>query len=128
MIILRISQNSGKLCFPVEPKHNLSWYKLKRVLVWINRFIQNSQRSKKIERTCGVLLADELKTAEIQLVRYAQLTGTNKHSCLAGVHCLPTANNLGYSQGKTMMDALRTQIFFRTTSGILSFYPDGVGQ
>ena len=59
--------------FPVEPKRYSSWYKLKRVLAWINRFIQNSQRSK-IERTFGELLADELKTAEIQLVRHAQLT------------------------------------------------------
>lgn len=59
--------------FPVEPKRYSSWYKLKRVLAWINRFIQNSQRSK-IERTFGELMADELKTAEIQLVRHAQLT------------------------------------------------------
>ena len=57
--------------FPVDPRRYSSWLKLRRILSWVNRFIQNCQKPN-TERTYEELLADELKNAEIQLVRHAQ--------------------------------------------------------
>ena len=57
---------------PVDPRRYSTWLKLRRIQSWINRFIQNCQRQN-ADRTSGELLDDELKKAEIQLVRYAQI-------------------------------------------------------
>ena len=46
---------------------------MRRVLSWINRFINNCQRLRK-DRQDGELLSTELKTAELQFLRYAQYT------------------------------------------------------
>ena len=56
------------MVFPLDPRRHSSWLKLRRTQSWINRFIQNCQKPK-TDRTSGELLADELKRAEIQLVR-----------------------------------------------------------
>ena len=61
------------LKFPIDPNHFSSWLRLRRVLSWINRFINNCQRLRK-DRQDGELLSTELKTAELQLLRYAQYT------------------------------------------------------
>ena len=59
--------------FPVDPRRYSRWLKLRRIQSWINRFIQNCPKPK-IDITSRELLADELKRAEIQLVRHAQST------------------------------------------------------
>ena len=57
---------------PGDPRRYSSWLKLRRIQSWTNRFIQICQRSN-ADRTSGELLADKLKKAEIQFVRYAQI-------------------------------------------------------
>ena len=47
-----------------------SWLKLRRITAWVNRFITNCQKQK--ERTSGELQTDELKVAEVQLIKEAQ--------------------------------------------------------
>ena len=68
-----VTSGDDSLTFPLDPSRFSSWLRLRRVLSWINRFINNCQKFRK-EREYGELLSSELKNAEIQLIRYAQYT------------------------------------------------------
>ena len=70
---LTVTSGGDSLTFPLDPSHFSSWLRLRRVLSWINRFINNCQKFRK-DREYGELLSSELKNAEIQLIRYAQYT------------------------------------------------------
>lgn len=54
--------------FPLDPSHYSSWLKVRRIQAWVNRFIENCQR-KNVDRMSGELVVDELKKAEIQLIK-----------------------------------------------------------
>ena len=68
-----VTSGDDSLTFPLDPSRFSSWLWLRRVLSWINRFINNCQKFRK-EREYGELLSSELKNAEIQLIRYTQYT------------------------------------------------------
>ena len=55
----------------VDPHLYSSWLKLRRITAWVNRFITNCQKQKE-ERTSGELQTDELKVAEVQLIKETQ--------------------------------------------------------
>lgn len=57
--------------FTVDPHRYSSWNKLKRITAWINRFTDNCKKQKE-ERKSGELLTDEIKVAEIQLIKEVQ--------------------------------------------------------
>ena len=57
--------------FPLDPSRYSSWLKLKRIQAWVTRFIENCQKPK-TARTSGQLVADELKRAEVQLIKQTQ--------------------------------------------------------
>ena len=59
--------------FSLEPCNYSSFLRLKRVLAWINRFVENSRKTGE-NRTSGELLSDELKRAEVQIIHQAQVT------------------------------------------------------
>ena len=51
---------------PLNPCNYSSWLRLRRVMAWVNRFIDNCGKQN-VDRTSGELQADELKRAELQL-------------------------------------------------------------
>ena len=55
----------------IDPINYSSWLKLRRIVAWVNRFIENCKRDVAVRMT-GELIADELKRSELQLVRQAQ--------------------------------------------------------
>ena len=57
--------------FPLDPSHYSSWLKLKRIQARVTRFIENCQKPK-TARTSGQLVTDELKRAEVQLIKQSQ--------------------------------------------------------
>ena len=66
-----VSVAAHESLFLVDPSRYSSWLQLRRIQAWVNRFIENSQKSKG-ERTYGKLSADELNRAEIQLIKETQ--------------------------------------------------------
>ena len=68
-----VSVANGSVDFPLRPCNYSSWLRLRRVMAWINRFIDNCGKQK-VNRTTGELQADELKRAERQLIQHAQMT------------------------------------------------------
>ena len=56
------------VAFPLDPTYYSSWLKLRRIQAWVNRFIENCRR-KTADRMSGELMVDELKKAEIQLIK-----------------------------------------------------------
>ncbi|MCG8047968.1 MAG: hypothetical protein N0E48_20505 [Candidatus Thiodiazotropha endolucinida] len=56
--------------FTVDPHLYSSWLKLRRVTAWVNRLISNCQKQRE-ERTSGELQTDEIKVAEIQIIKQA---------------------------------------------------------
>ena len=59
--------------FSLKPRNYASLLRLKRVLAWVNRFVDNCRKQKEY-RTSGELLSDELERAEVQLIRRTQFT------------------------------------------------------
>ena len=57
--------------FLLEPERYSSWLRLSRICAWINRFIHNCSSPKEY-RTSEILHSNEMKRAEIQLIRLAQ--------------------------------------------------------
>ena len=57
--------------FAIDPCQYSSWLRLRRVLAWVNRFIDSCHRTQR-ERNVGELRKDELKAAEIQLIKQEQ--------------------------------------------------------
>ena len=81
-VVTRKENGSNSVCmvvtgnednFPLEPRNYSSILRLKRVLAWINRFVNNS-RKRKENRTSSELLSDELQQAEVQIIHYTQVT------------------------------------------------------
>ena len=70
---LTVNLGADNLNFPLDPGHFSSWLRLRRVLSWVYRFINNCQKFR-TDREYGELLSSELKNAELQLIRYAQQT------------------------------------------------------
>ena len=59
--------------FPLDPTRHSSWLRIKKILSWVNRFVDNCRR-RISDRTLGELQSTELKRAEIQLIRHSQCT------------------------------------------------------
>lgn len=68
-----VSTTGTEEAFPLNPRRYSSWLCLKRILAWIFRFIYNCQRTN-MERTRGEESSDEIKSAEIQLIKQEQWT------------------------------------------------------
>ena len=83
-----------KADFPLRPNAYSSWLRLKRILAWVNRFIGNC--SKRAEhRLTGELLSDELKQAEIQLVKFTQTAEFREEwKALSNGKSLPSGSRL----------------------------------
>ena len=91
---------------PVDPRRYSTWLKLRQIQSWINRFIQNCQWQN-ADRTLEELLADELKKAEIQLVRYAQIVEFQEEwTALSRGRSLPAHSKLLCLQPKLDTDGL----------------------
>ena len=70
---LTVTLGADNLNLPLDPSHFSSWLRLRRVLSWVNGFINNCQKFR-ADREYGELLSSELKNAKLQLIRYAQQT------------------------------------------------------
>ncbi|MCG8045043.1 MAG: hypothetical protein N0E48_05150, partial [Candidatus Thiodiazotropha endolucinida] len=83
-----------KLDFPLRLNKYSSWLRLKRILAWVNRFIGNcSKRSE--HRLTGELLSDEMKQAEIQLVKFTQIVEFREEwKALSNGKALPSGSRL----------------------------------
>ena len=102
-IFTRMENSSESVCmvvygnednFPLEPPNYSSLLHLKRVLAWINRFVDNSRKQKE-NRTSGELLCDELKRAEVQIIYHTQVTEfTDEWKALSRGKTLPTSSKL----------------------------------
>ena len=98
--------NGNEDNFPLKPHNCLSLLRLKRVLAWINRFVDNS-RKKKENRTSGELLSDELKRAKVQIIHHAQVTEfTDEWKALSRGKPLPSSSKLLVLQPKLDDDGL----------------------
>ena len=92
--------------FPLEPRNYSSLLHLKRVLAWINRFVDNSRKQKE-NRTSGELLSDELKRAEVQIIHHTQVTEfTDEWKALSRGKPLPSSSKLLGLQPKLDDDRL----------------------
>ena len=83
-----------KTDFPRQPSKYSNWPRLKRVLAWVNRF--NSNCSKRAEHiSTGELLSDELKQAEIQLIKFTQIAEfPEEWKALSNGKALPSGSKL----------------------------------
>ena len=80
--------------FPLKPRNYSSLLRMKRVLAWANRFVDNCRKQKEY-RTSGKLLSDELKRAEVQLIRHTQFTEfTEESKALSRRKTLPSNSKL----------------------------------
>ena len=61
---LTVTLGADNLNFPPDPGHFSSWLRLRRVLSWVYRFINNCQKFW-TDREYGELLSSELKNAEL---------------------------------------------------------------
>ena len=68
-----VSVANADMELPLNPCNYSSWLRLRRVMAWVNRFIDNCGKQNE-DRTSGELQADELKSAELQLIQHAQMT------------------------------------------------------
>ena len=68
-----VSVANADVELPLNPCNYSSWLRLRRVMAWVNRYIDNCGKQKE-DRTSGELQADELKRAELQLIQHAQMT------------------------------------------------------
>ena len=68
-----VSVANADVELPLNPCNYSSWLRLRRVMAWVNRFIDNCGKQNKY-RTSGELQADELKRAELQFIQHAQMT------------------------------------------------------
>ena len=101
-----VSVANGSVDFPLRPCNYSSWLRLRRVMAWINRFIDNCGKQK-IDRTPGELRADEIKRAERQLIRHAQLTEfTEEWKAMTSHKPLPSNSKLLGLQPKLDDDGL----------------------
>lgn len=114
-IFTRTENSSESVCmavtgnednFPLEPRNYSSLLRLKRVLAWINRFVDNSRKQKE-NRTSGELLSDELKRAEVQIIHHTQVTEfTDEWKALSRGKPLPSSSKLLGLQSKLDDDGL----------------------
>ena len=70
-VFVRVANADVEL--PLNPCNYSSWLRMRRVMAWVNRFIDNCGKQND-DRTSGELQADELKRAELQLIQHAQMT------------------------------------------------------
>ena len=88
---------------PIDSTRYSSWLKIKRILSWVNRFIDNCQRPKS-DRTFGELIVSDFKRAEIQLIRHAQCMELGRNGPLyrAGDQWLQVTNSSDYNRNWMM--------------------------
>ena len=92
--------------FPLEPPNYSSLLRLKRVLAWINHFLDNSNKKKEY-RTSGELLSDEMIRAKVQIIHNAQVTEfTYEWKALFRGKPLPSSSKLLGLQPKLDYDRL----------------------
>ena len=79
--------------FAIDPCQYSSWLRLRRVLAWVNRFVDNCHKTQR-ERNVRELRNDELKAAEIQLIKQEQSKEFKEEwiAYLAGNHCRQAAS------------------------------------
>ena len=77
-VFIAVTDNEEK--FPLKPRNYSSLLRLKRVLAWVNRIVDNCRKQKEY-RTSWELLSDELKRAEVQLIRRTQFSKEWKAFC-----------------------------------------------
>ena len=101
-----VSTTGTEEAFPLDPSRYSSWLHLKRILTWIFRFIHNCQRTKR-ERTRGELSSDEIKSAEIQLIKQEQRTHFKEEwTALSRGQSLPASSKIVGLQPKLDDDGL----------------------
>ena len=92
--------------FPLKPRDYSSLLRLKRVLAWINRFVDNGRKQKE-NRTSGELLSEELKRAEVQIIHHTQVIEfTDEWKALSCGKTLPSSSKLLGFQPKLDKDGL----------------------
>ena len=92
--------------FPLKPRDYSSLLRLKRVLAWIKRFIDNGRKQKE-NRTSGELLSEELKRAEVQIIHHTQVIEfTDEWKALSCGKTLPSSSKLLGFQPKLDEDGL----------------------
>ena len=92
--------------FPLEPRNYSSFLRLKRVLAWIKRFVDNGRKQKE-NRTSGELLSDKLKRAKVQIIHHTQVTEfTDEWKALSRGKTLPSKSRLLGLQSKFDEDGL----------------------
>ena len=92
--------------FPLKPRDYSSFLRLKRVLAWINRFVDNGRKQKE-NRTSGELLSEELKRAEVQIIHHTQVIEfTDEWKALSCRKTLPSSSKLLGFQPKLDEDRL----------------------
>ena len=79
--------------FPFAPRNYSSFLRLKRVLAWINCFVDNGR--KKRNRVSVKLLSGELKQAEVQIIHHTQVIDiTDEWKALSCGKTLPSSMKL----------------------------------
>ena len=92
--------------FPLKPRDYSSFLRLKRVLAWINRFVDNGRKQKE-NRTSGELLSEELKRAKVQIIHHTQVIEfTDEWKALSCGKTLPSSSKLLGFQPKLDEDGL----------------------
>ena len=97
---------TGEMEFPINPCIYSSLLRLKRVLAWVNRFVDNCKKQKE-NRTSGELLSDEVKRAQVQIIHFTQVTEFNDEwKALCRGKTLPSNSKLLGLQPKLDEDGL----------------------
>ena len=88
-----LTWTDGKNC-PFDPTNYSSWLRLRRIVAWIDRFIEKCKRDAAIRMT-GELTADELKRSEVELVRRTQQSEfQDEYKALVNRRPLPSNSKL----------------------------------
>ena len=78
----------------LNPLRFSSWRKLTRVRAWVNRFVENCQADKS-QRALGELQADEIRNAEMQVIKNAQQEAfSGEYNALSRRQELPASSKL----------------------------------
>ena len=114
-VVTKMKNGSNSVCivvtgnednFPLEPCNYSSILRLKRVLAWINRFVDNNRKLKE-NRTSIELLSDELQRAEVQIIQHMQVTEfADERKALSCGKSLPSSCKLLGLQPKLDDDGL----------------------
>ena len=115
-----LTLTDGENC-PFDPTNYSSWLRLRRIVAWVNRFIENCKRDAAI-RMAGELTADELKRSEVELIRRTQQSEfQDEYKALVNRRPLPSNSKLLSLKPKLDDDGL-IQYDGLLTNAIYIFY------